>query len=140
YSREHAQSRRHLRRLALLERRDARDARERIRHRGREAPRLLSQAHAAQRRSDGRGRRRGGAVSRWAALGEDDRRDAACRWRCEGSVSAMIAWRTGALVFLFAAQLAGQAKAAAHGILIEDLTWPEAEKILTPNTVVVIAL
>jgi creatinine amidohydrolase len=29
---------------------------------------------------------------------------------------------------------------AAHGILLENLTWPEAEKILTPATVVVIPL
>jgi creatinine amidohydrolase len=53
----------------------------------------------------------------------------------------MIPWRTGALACLFAAQLAGQAGTPVlHGVLLEDLTWPEAEKILTPNTVVVIAL
>ncbi len=29
---------------------------------------------------------------------------------------------------------------AAHGVLLEDLTWPEAEKRLTPETVVVVPL
>src|ERR1041384_8827516 len=30
--------------------------------------------------------------------------------------------------------------AATHGVLLEDLAWPDAEKRLTPNTVVVIPL
>jgi len=33
-----------------------------------------------------------------------------------------------------------QTKTAAHGVLLEDLTWEQAERELTPNRVVVIAL
>lgn len=34
----------------------------------------------------------------------------------------------------------GKISAAARGVLLEDLTWVEAEKLLTPNTIVVIPL
>ena len=44
-----------------------------------------------------------------------------------------------ALAFLLGAALPLGAQAR-RGILLEDLTWMEAEKVLTPNTVVVIAL
>jgi creatinine amidohydrolase len=36
--------------------------------------------------------------------------------------------------------IAGCASAQSSGILLEDLTWPEAEKILTPQTIVVIPI
>lgn len=47
-----------------------------------------------------------------------------------------------ALVFTLAHTAQGQAKggAKARGVLLEELTWMEAEKILTPETVVVIPL
>jgi creatinine amidohydrolase len=48
---------------------------------------------------------------------------------------------TGLLAYAFlAAVLATQPAKAAPGILLEELTWVEAEKVLTPDTVVVIPI
>jgi len=43
-------------------------------------------------------------------------------------------------LFMSASQSGGQTAPAAKGVLLEDLTWMQAEKVLTPETVVVIAL
>lgn len=44
------------------------------------------------------------------------------------------------LALILTASLATTAQTKSKGILLEDLTWIEAEKILTPDTVVVIPL
>ena len=43
-------------------------------------------------------------------------------------------------LFMVASQSAGQIAPAAKGVLLEDLTWMQAEKALTPDTIVVIPL
>jgi creatinine amidohydrolase len=49
--------------------------------------------------------------------------------------------RLFALLFVFAVSAAAQtAKPTARTVLLETLTWDEAEKLLTPETIVVIAL
>jgi creatinine amidohydrolase len=47
---------------------------------------------------------------------------------------------TGPAALALAVAIAARAPEAARGILLEDLTWVEAEKVLTPQTVVVIPL
>jgi len=50
-------------------------------------------------------------------------------------------WALGALAVLLTMSSSAQNTAAkAKGILLEDLTWPEAEKVLRPDTVVVIPI
>jgi len=49
----------------------------------------------------------------------------------------MIGWMSTAFLAL---ALAGRPAVPARGILLEDLTWVEAEKVLTPETVVVVPL
>jgi creatinine amidohydrolase len=48
--------------------------------------------------------------------------------------------RTTALILALAVALPADAQSRPRGILLENLTWMEAEKVLTPSTVVVIAL